>query len=65
MDAPIAEREVGEGRCDACGADALKRYPVLSDGGWFMVTKCQRCLHSQHRERWHRLGYVQRLGDVL
>jgi hypothetical protein len=46
------EREPVEGACEACGAEELKRYPVLSENGWFLVTKCQRCLTSAQREPW-------------
>jgi len=59
------EREPVDGRCLACGAEALQRYPVLSDGGWFIVVKCQHCLHSVSRAPWQRLGTVVRLEDVL
>ena len=41
------------------------RYPVLSEGGWFMAVKCQDCLHSQSREKWTRLGYVTLLTDSI
>jgi hypothetical protein len=33
---------------------------VVSVGGWLRVVKCQRCLTSVSRERWHRLGDVDR-----
>lgn len=56
------ERHPVEGTCSACGHPELARYPVLAEGGWFLVTKCQRCLVSRSREPWHRLGYVVR-GD--
>jgi len=59
------EREPVEGTCPACGRDELRRDPVLSDGGWFMVVKCQQCLYSVSREAWNRLGTVVRLEDVL
>jgi hypothetical protein len=59
------EREDVPGACPACGAEALRRYPVLSEGGWFMVTKCQECLSSVTRERWHRLGALSLLEDQL
>ena len=62
---PDAVRQVVEGTCPACGGGDIRRYPVLSDGGWFMATKCQRCLHSLNREPWQRMGYVVRLEDVL
>ena len=38
------------GQCSACGAAELAAYPVLSEGGWFKVVKCQACLASQSRE---------------
>ena len=38
-----------------CG---LRRYPVLSEGGWFMVVKCPACLASLSREPWNRLGWI-------
>lgn len=63
--APVQRRESVAGACDECGTDALMRYPVLSEGGWFMVVKCQHCLHSQSREKWTRLGYVTLLTDSL
>jgi hypothetical protein len=55
--APVA------GACPECGAEALRRYPALSAGGWFQVTKCQDCLASVERTPWNRLGYVDR-GQV-
>jgi hypothetical protein len=55
------EKEPVAGTCPRCGADDLARYPVLAAGGWFLVVKCQRCLHSLSREPWHRLGWI-RLG---
>jgi vanillate/4-hydroxybenzoate decarboxylase subunit D len=62
---PVQAREPIAGCCDACGAEALMRYPVLSEGGWFMAVKCQDCLHSQVREKWTRLGYVTLLTDSI
>jgi len=62
---PVQPREAIPGACDACGAEALMRYPVLSEGGWYQAVKCQQCLHSQHREKWTRLGYVTLLTDSI
>jgi hypothetical protein len=59
-DAMLSVREPAPGVCGECGAGALKRYPVLSEGGWFMVVKCQACLASASREAWRPLGYVDR-----
>lgn len=62
---PVQEKEPVAGSCDACGVEALRRYPVLSEGGWFMAVKCQDCLHSQSRERWNRLGHIQLNTDAI
>jgi ribosomal protein L37AE/L43A len=58
-------RENVQGECPACGSRDLKRYPVLSEGGWWMTTKCQQCLFSVQRERWSRLGSITLLTDLL
>jgi hypothetical protein len=47
-----------DGVCPECGAAALCQYPVLAADGWFQVVKCQQCLCSVSRERWHALGWV-------
>ncbi len=47
------------GDCPACGASALARYEVLSEGGWFRVLKCQECLVAVEREPWARCGHVR------
>jgi vanillate/4-hydroxybenzoate decarboxylase subunit D len=57
--APVQQRD------PVAGAEALMRYPVLSEGDWFIAVKCQECLHSQSREKWTRLGYVTLLTDSL
>ena len=61
----FVEREPVEGECPECGASDLRRYPVLTEGGWFQVVKCQACLHSVSRERWHLLGPVEVLVASL
>jgi len=63
--APRQEREPVDGNCPSCGAGALMRYPVLSEGGWFMVVKCQECLHSTSREPWALLGHVRLRTDAI
>jgi hypothetical protein len=59
------EREPASGTCPECGADELARYPVISERGWEIATKCQNCLASVHREPWNRLGPVVLLTDDL
>jgi N-methylhydantoinase B len=59
------EREDVSGSCPECGAEELQRYPVLSDGGWFEVVKCQACLGTAEKEPWHRLGWVTIDGEGI
>ena len=63
--APVQERETVTGQCSECGTEALARYPVLSEGGWYQVVKCQACLNCESREKWTRLGYVELMTDSL
>ncbi len=58
-------KEDVQGTCPVCRSQTLKRYPVLSEGGWWMTTKCQHCLFSVQRERWSRLGSIKLLTDLL
>ena len=62
---PSVERVEVEGACPGCGASALQSYPVISEGGWFLVTKCQECLSSTNRAPWNPLGYVTREVGTL
>lgn len=57
------ERKDVERACHECGREALASYPVCSEGGWFIVVKCQHSLHSLSRERWALLGPIQLLVD--
>ena len=59
------EREPVSGACPQCGAEELARYPVISEKGWEIATKCQRCLCSVEREKWNRLGPVTKLTDSM
>jgi vanillate/4-hydroxybenzoate decarboxylase subunit D len=56
------EREPVEGECPQCGSDRLAKYPVVSEGGWWDVVKCQECLVSVSRTRGARLGSYTPLG---
>lgn len=58
-------REPVDGICEECGADGLYRYPVVSEGGWWVVVKCQECLGSVERTKWNRLGPLNLLADVV
>jgi hypothetical protein len=57
-----APRRAVAGTCPECGAEELAEYRVLSDGGWFDVRKCQRCLASVSREPAPPLGSYEPLG---
>jgi hypothetical protein len=59
------ERVDVDGACPECGAEALQTYPVLSEGGWWDVTKCQQCLCSVQRERAPLLGGIELLSDLV
>jgi hypothetical protein len=58
----FVERRSAEGTCPECGAAELADYRVLSDGGWFDVRKCQRCLASVKREPAPPFGSYVPLG---
>lgn len=59
-------KEAVAGACPECGAEALRRYPVVGERGWEIVTKCQVCLYTPERERWNRgLGPFKQLADSL
>jgi vanillate/4-hydroxybenzoate decarboxylase subunit D len=59
------EKEPVEGTCPECGSEDVKRYPVLSEGGWWHVVKCQDCLFSLERETGGRMGEITLLSDDL
>jgi hypothetical protein len=46
-------------------ADEFKRYPVLSEGGWFKVVKHQKTLQTVSREPWTLLGPVSLTSEGL
>jgi vanillate/4-hydroxybenzoate decarboxylase subunit D len=56
------ERTPVQGRCPECGGGNLAEYPVLSEGGWWNVRKCQDCLASLQRERGPLFGVYVPLG---
>ena len=58
-------KEPVEATCPECGSTDVARYPVVSEKGWEMVVKCQACLCSLEREKWHRLGPIQLLEDAV
>jgi vanillate/4-hydroxybenzoate decarboxylase subunit D len=59
------EREPVSGTCPHCGSDDIARYPVISEKGWEIATKCQSCLLSIEREPGNRLGPVTLLSESL
>ncbi|MEE3852995.1 hypothetical protein VZC37_21845 [Gordonia sp. LSe1-13] len=61
----VVEKNPIAGECTQCGAATLAAYPVLSEGGWFRVVKCQTCLHSMDREPWTRLGPVSLTSEGI
>lgn len=43
----------------------LRKYPVLSEGGWFIVIKNQKTLESLSRKPWRLLGPIKLLSEDL
>jgi len=43
----------------------FKRYPVLSEGGWFIVIKHQKTLRSISRTPWHLQGPIEVMSSKL
>jgi len=41
------------------GAEEFRRYPVLSEGGWYIVVKHQPTLTSVSRTPWRLLGPIE------
>ncbi|TSD94087.1 hypothetical protein FOS14_21410 [Skermania sp. ID1734] len=64
-DSLVLERTPVEGSCPRCGAEELRRYPVIAETGWLEVVKCQNCLLSTERTPWNRLGPIQLLVDMI
>jgi hypothetical protein len=58
------ERTAVAGACPECGAADLATYPVLSEGGWWHVEKCQSCLASIRRVPAPALGSFTPLGST-
>lgn len=59
------DKETIEGECPECGGSDIRKYPVLSEGGWFIAAKCQACLCSLSREPWRLTGPVSLLSEGL
>jgi len=68
---PVTEtllRELGvdvEGVGTAHPIEDLRRYPVLSEDGWFLVIRNQSTLEEIHRCPWRLLGPVQLMSQLL
>lgn len=65
----VVREEVTEAELSELGVDLaadfrgstaadFRRYPVLSEGGWFVVVKHQPSLRSVSREPWGLLGPI-------
>lgn len=59
------ERVPAAGECPECGSSDLRRYRVLSEGGWWDAVKCQECLHSLERTPAPALGSFVPLGTTV
>jgi hypothetical protein len=49
--------------CSHCQSTDIRRYPVTSEGGWFLTTRCQECLAEVDRERWTMFGPLEFFAD--
>lgn len=60
-------RELGVNLADFPGStpDDFKKYPVLSEGGWYQVVKHQPTLQSVSRTPWRLLGPVELTSEGL
>lgn len=59
------DRRPAAGICPRCGAERLASYRVLSEGGWWFVTKCQACFTTTRRERAELLGPFRPLAAMI
>lgn len=68
---PVTQAELNEAGIDLArdfpGASLaeFRRYPVLSEGGWFMVIKHQPTLTTVSRRKWRLLGPVPLQSEGL
>lgn len=60
-------RALGVDLADFPGSTAadFRRYPVLSEGGWYLVVKHQPTLRSVSRKPWSLLGPVHLTSEGL
>jgi hypothetical protein len=67
----VTEQELREAgvdlQADFPGSTAadFKRYPVLSEGGWYLVIKHQPSLRSVSRKPWRLFGPVPLASEGL
>jgi len=59
------QRTPVEGSCEECGESTLSEYPVLSEGGWWTVVKCQSCLHSVSRTKGPLFGSLEPVTNLI
>lgn len=68
---PVTEQDLLEAGIDldmdfpGNALEDLRKYPVLSEGGWFIVIKNQKTLVSISRRPWRLLGPVMLLSEGL
>jgi vanillate/4-hydroxybenzoate decarboxylase subunit D len=61
----FVERKPIEGTCEVCDSVDLAEYPVISEGGWWTVVKCQACLHSVSRTRGPLFGSLEPMTGLI
>lgn len=61
----LADLGVDLSRFPGSTASDFRRYPVLSEGGWYIVVKHQPTLQSVSRTPWSLLGPVHLTSEGL
>jgi len=68
---PVTEAQLRDAGVDlardfpGAAIDEFREYPVLSEGGWFIVIKHQPTLRAVSRKPWRLLGPVTLLSEGL
>ncbi|MET4639262.1 hypothetical protein ABIE24_002505 [Mycetocola sp. 2940] len=61
----VDREAVQDAQCPECKGSTIRAYRVLSEGGWWHVTKCQDCLNSLERSPASPLGSFVPLGSTV
>ncbi|MBY0508757.1 MAG: hypothetical protein K2P94_01270 [Rhodospirillaceae bacterium] len=68
---PVTEQQLIDAGVDLAkdfpgsSVDDFRQYPVLAEGGWYIVIKHQRTLQTVSRVPWRLLGPISLLSENL